>query len=82
MLRTLTLIILGLGAVAWLWVVTAILLVTQGGNSGFGFMVAAIVSAVFLAFALPALILALKRKFLWAAPFLAVLALLGVVLVA
>jgi hypothetical protein len=82
MLRILTFIILGLAASAWLWVVTAVLLATQDGNSALDFLFIAVTGAILLVFALPAFILALKRKLLWLAPFLALLSLTGVALVA
>jgi hypothetical protein len=81
MLRILTLIIIGLATAGWLWVVATVVIATRDGGLGFGFPVIPITSAVFLIFALPALVLALKRKLLWLALTLALLSLVSVVLV-
>lgn len=81
MLRIATFIVLGLATVAWLSFVGAILL-TSEGELGFGFAVIGVTSLTFLAFALPAVILAWKRKLLGLALALAILSLVATVLVA
>ena len=82
MLRILILFIIGLATAAWLWVIATVVLATWDVGLGIGFTVIAITSTIFLVFALPAFILALRKKLLWLALILALLSLIGVALVA
>ncbi|KFG68436.1 hypothetical protein [Microvirga sp. BSC39] len=82
MLRTVILLILGLGTAAWLWLLaTLVLAPSDSVDAGWAFAAAAVPSAAFLAFALPALILALKGRHLGGALILALLSLISGVLV-
>ncbi|WP_134499536.1 hypothetical protein [Microvirga pakistanensis] len=82
MLRIFTLFVLGIATAAWFWAVVVAGPVMQRSVMGIGFATIAITTAVVLAFALPAFILALRRKFLWLALLLAMLSLFRVAFVA
>jgi len=83
MLRAITLIIVGLVTALWLWILVIALLTNLGPKeNGFAIMLALASSVPFLIFALPALIPALKRKFLGLALSLALASLISVALVA
>ena len=82
MLRAFILIILGLGTTAWLSLVTVLLAHSNPMGEGIVIALVAIPSAVFLVFALPAFILALKRSSLGLALALALLSLVSLALVA
>ncbi len=81
MLRTFILIIVSLVAAFWLWIVAIAFLTNLGPQeNGFTVALAIMASAPFLAFTLPALFLALKRRLLWLALVLALLSLVSLVL--
>ncbi len=74
MLRNIILIILALQTAAWIWFLTILFLNRPDSTDmGWTVVIAAIPITVFIVFALPALILALKRKWLWLALALALL---------
>jgi hypothetical protein len=82
MLRTTILIILCLATTAWLWVLAAALLSTGEEEEIVNLVVSIVTGAAYLAFALPAFVLALKRKLMWLGLALALLSLASVVLLA
>ena len=83
MLRAVTLIIVGLVTAAWLWIVVIAVLTNLGAEeSGFAVALALAPSIPALAFALPALVLALRRRLPGLALGLALASLVSVVLVA
>lgn len=83
MLRILTLIITGLVTAFWLWMVAIAFLTNWGPEeNGFAMASAMLAGVPFLLFALPALFLALKRKFMGLAMALAVFSLVSIALVA
>ncbi|WP_262028807.1 hypothetical protein [Microvirga sp. Mcv34] len=68
MLRVITLILLGLQTTVWLWFLTTLFLINPDTSDiGWTGAFIALPLTIFIAFALPALILALKRKMLWLA---------------
>ena len=83
MLRAMTLTVVSLVAALWLWTVTVAILTNWGPReNGFATALALAASMPFLTLALPALILALRRKFVVLALALAVMSLLSIALVA
>jgi hypothetical protein len=83
MLRTVIFTIVGLATAVWLsFVVTVSIAPSDLVGRGWAIAFVAIPSAAFLVFALPAFILALKRKLLGLALTLALLSVISVVLVA
>ncbi|MCG7393969.1 hypothetical protein MHY87_13745 [Microvirga sp. ACRRW] len=74
MLRTIILIILALQTAAWIWFLTILFLYRPDStDTGWTVVIAAIPITVFVVFALPSLILALKGRLLWLALALALL---------
>lgn len=83
MLRTFTLIIVGLVTAFWLWMVAIAVLTNWGPEeNGFAMAIAMVASVPFLVLALPALLLAFKRKFVGLALALALFSLVSIALVA
>jgi hypothetical protein len=81
MLRIAVMILVGLGTALWLWVAgTALLIDSDQMGEGIAYGFAAIATLLFLIFTLPAFVLALKNKALWAALLLAVVPLSPIVL--
>ncbi len=82
MLRTLTLIIVGLVTAFWLWMVAIAFLTNWGPQeNGFAMALAMTASVPLLVLTLPALVLALKRKFVRLALALALFSLISIALV-
>lgn len=83
MLRTLTLIITGVVTAFWLWMVTIAFLTNWGPEeNGFAIAFAMAASVPFLVLTLPALLLALRSKFVGLALALALFSLVSIALVA
>lgn len=82
-MRTLTIIIVSLVTAFWIWMVAIAVLTNWGPEeNGFAIALAMTASVPFLVLTLPALLLALKRKFTGLALALALFSLVSVVLVA